>query len=229
MRVNASMVTGGLTARVLRWSVLVKTFRRAQRPRPVGVNPAQSGRAPRSQGRVPPAAIRKFLGAAGAGSCAPRYTCLVPVPRRHPSRLALFAGVAMATLTLASCQSRTPAGDATPPPARTSAADTDFPLRMLPDEVRDYVAGHPEALMLDVRDSSEWNDDMGHIAGSKSIPLKALGGRIGEIGAWKDKPIIVISRVGDRGGAAVVALREAGFKQVTGLEGGLEAWRRAGL
>lgn len=100
---------------------------------------------------------------------------------------------------------------------------------MKPDEVRDYVAGHPEALLLDVRDTSEWNDDMGHIEGSMSIPLKQLGGRIGEIEEWKDKPIVVISRLGDRGGAAVVALREAGFKQVTGLEGGLEAWRKAGF
>ena len=100
---------------------------------------------------------------------------------------------------------------------------------MRPDEVRDYVAGHPEALLLDVRDASEWNDDMGHIDGSRLIPLRQLGGRIGEIEAWKDKPIVVISRLGDRGGAAVVALREAGFKQVTGLEGGLEAWRKAGF
>ena len=40
---------------------------------------------------------------------------------------------------------------------------------------------------------------------------------------------MVISRVGDRGGAAVIVLREAGFNEVTGLEGGLEAWRKAGF
>jgi len=37
-----------------------------------------------------------------------------------------------------------------------------------------------------------------------------------------------VSRLGDRGGAAVVVLREAGFTQVSTIDGGLEAWRRAG-
>lgn len=134
----------------------------------------------------------------------------------------------MASLALSSCESRAPVSEGAQVSAKPPVAEG-LPLRMKPDEVRDYLGGHAEALVLDVRDTSEWNDDLGHIKGSKSIPLSQLGGRLQEIEDWKDLPIVVISRVGDRGGAAVIVLREAGFKQVTGLEGGLEAWRKAGL
>jgi sulfur dioxygenase len=130
-------------------------------------------------------------------------------------------------MTLAGCQSRT---DTDAGSARSAKVipDSQLPLRMRPKEIRDFLDGHPEALILDVRDSTEWNDDLGHIQGSKLVPLRSLGGRLQEIEGWRDKPIVVVSRLGDRGGAAVIVLREAGFQQVTGVEGGLEAWRRAG-
>jgi rhodanese-related sulfurtransferase len=116
------------------------------------------------------------------------------------------------------------------PPATVKMQDTvpEFPRRMPAEVVHAYLARHPEALLLDVRSPQEWNDDVGHIDGSKQIPLKELGGRIDELDPWRDKPVIVVSRIGDRGGAAVVVLREAGFAQVSTIEGGLEAWRRAG-
>lgn len=152
----------------------------------------------------------------------------MPVPYRMIPRLALCAAVATAALAVTGCQSRSPSGEGVQVSAKPPV-DQDLPLRMKPDEVRDYLGGHSEALLLDVRDTSEWNDDLGHITGSKSIPLSQLGGRLQEIEDWKDLPIVVISRVGDRGGAAVIVLREAGFNEVTGLEGGLEAWRKAGF
>jgi len=116
------------------------------------------------------------------------------------------------------------------PPATVKMQDTvpEFPRRMPAEVVHAYLARHPEALLLDVRSPDEWNDDVGHIDGSKQIPLKELGGRIDELEPWRDKPVVVVSRLGDRGGAAVVVLREAGFTQVTALDGGLESWRRAG-
>jgi rhodanese-related sulfurtransferase len=99
---------------------------------------------------------------------------------------------------------------------------------MKPREVRDFVRAHPEALLLDVRNAAEWNDDVGHMDGSRQIPLALLGGQLTEIEAWKHKPVITISRIGDRSAAAALVLREAGFTEVTNLEGGLEAWRKAG-
>ncbi len=91
-----------------------------------------------------------------------------------------------------------------------------------------YLADHPEALVLDVREPAEWNDDLGHIEGAKQIPLETLEARLAEIDAWKDKPVIVVCRSGERSERAVETLRAAGFKLAVNLEGGMSAWKGAG-
>lgn len=144
---------------------------------------------------------------------------------QFPHHIALLMALC-STLGLSGCQSNSADGQARPV-ARAGAANG-LPIRMKPHEVRDFVRDHPEALLLDVRDSSEWRDDVGHVEGSRQIPLSLLGGRLTEIEGWKHKPVVTISRIGDRSAAAALVLREAGFTQVTNLEGGLEAWRKAG-
>ena len=130
---------------------------------------------------------------------------------------------------LAGCQSRPAREDDAPRAGRTPAADPGLPARMPARAAHEFLAKHPEALLLDVRNAPEWNDDVGHIEGAVLIPLSELGGRLAEIEGWKNKPVVVVSRVGDRGGAAVLVLREAGFTRVTGIDGGMVAWREAGL
>jgi rhodanese-related sulfurtransferase len=138
--------------------------------------------------------------------------------------IALFVLV-IGSLALAGCGS-SPERD-TRPAGKASAAPA-WPMRLKPFEVREFIQKHPETLLIDVRDLTEWNDDVGHIDGSRRIPLSQLGGRLTEIEAWKNKPVIAISRLGDRSAAAALVLREAGFTEVSSLDGGLEAWRRAG-
>jgi len=93
-------------------------------------------------------------------------------------------------------------------------------------ETRGFLSAHPEALVLDVRNASEWDDDLGHIDGARQIPLGELGGRVGEIEAWKDKPVVVVCRDGARSRDACRTLTAAGFQQVMNLEGGMVAWRQ---
>src|SRR5262245_21071436 len=52
-------------------------------------------------------------------------------------------------------------------------------------EARGYLSAHPDALVLDVRDASEWDGDLGHIEGARQIPLSELGTRMREIDSWK--------------------------------------------
>ena len=101
---------------------------------------------------------------------------------------------------------------------------------LLPDELsataaRRFLAAHPEALVLDVRNPDEWNDDLGHIERARQIPLPELARRAGEIAAWKEKPIVVVCRAGGRSREATGMLRAAGFTQAMNLEGGMLAWR----
>jgi rhodanese-related sulfurtransferase len=93
-------------------------------------------------------------------------------------------------------------------------------------EARGFLSAHPEALVLDVREAAEWDDELGHIDGARRIPLGELGGRLGEIEAWKDKPVAVVCRVGSRSRDACRTLTAAGFQQVNNLEGGMVAWRQ---
>lgn len=83
------------------------------------------------------------------------------------------------------------------------------------------------ALILDVRDAKEFAT--GHLPRARHIPLKELAGRLGEIGKFKDKPVIVTCRGGTRSGAACRFLRKSGFSNVFQLKGGVVAWQQASL
>jgi rhodanese-related sulfurtransferase len=86
---------------------------------------------------------------------------------------------------------------------------------------------HEDALVLDVREQSEWSD--GHIAKARHIPLGKLKDRLAELEKFKDKPIIAVCRSGNRSGSACGVLKKAGFENLHNLAGGMQAWEQAGL
>jgi sulfur dioxygenase len=98
---------------------------------------------------------------------------------------------------------------------------------MQPAAARAFLAAHPDALVLDVRDPEEWDDDLGHIEGARQIPLPQLSARMAEIAAWKYRPVVVLCRVGVRSQQAAELLIASGYQQVIHLEGGMEAWRKS--
>ena len=81
------------------------------------------------------------------------------------------------------------------------------------------------AVVLDVRDNGEFNG--GHLPNARNIPVVDLEKRVGELPSGK--PVLVVCASGQRAGRAITALRKAGRDQVFSLEGGLAAWRSAGL
>ncbi len=81
------------------------------------------------------------------------------------------------------------------------------------------------ALLVDVREPSEWRD--GHAPDARHIPLGSLQGRLGEIP--RDRDVLLICRSGNRSGAAQRLLRQQGYEQVFNVSGGMGAWQRAGL
>lgn len=80
------------------------------------------------------------------------------------------------------------------------------------------------ALLLDVRETSEW--EAGHIADAVHIPLGELAERAAELP--RDREIVAVCRVGGRSGRATAYLRESGYR-VVNLAGGMQAWDAAGL
>lgn len=74
--------------------------------------------------------------------------------------------------------------------------------------------------VLDVREPVE--REVASLPNTLEIPLRELAQRISELP--RDREIIVYCRAGSRSAQAVQALREAGFKRVRGLAGGINAW-----
>lgn len=107
-----------------------------------------------------------------------------------------------------------------------------FGNRLLGIKEVDHIAAmqlinHKNALVLDVREQSEY--DAGHVLNSKLIPLGKLRERIGELEKYRERPVILVCRSGQRSAAACGLLGKQGFAQVYNLNGGVTAWQKAKL
>jgi rhodanese-related sulfurtransferase len=91
---------------------------------------------------------------------------------------------------------------------------------MTPEE----AAARSDLHLLDVREPDEWL--AGHIAGAQHIPLGELRERLAEVP--KDRTVLAVCRSGSRSEAATRGLRTLGYT-AENLEGGVTAWKRAGL
>ncbi len=77
-------------------------------------------------------------------------------------------------------------------------------------------------VFLDLRDASEFNK--GHISGAVNIPASKLAERMVELEKYKDKPIILVCKMGQQAGAAGKQLRAGGYTQVNRMTGGMMEW-----
>lgn len=84
-----------------------------------------------------------------------------------------------------------------------------------------------DAVVIDVRTDKEFNE--GHIVNSIHIPQTDINGRIKELEKYKDKPIIVSCRSGQRSGHVCGVLKKNGFDHIYNLAGGVAAWQSANL
>lgn len=107
-----------------------------------------------------------------------------------------------------------------------------FGNRLLGIKEVDHIAAmqlinHKNALILDVRQESEYA--AGHVLNSKLIPVGKLKDRIGELEKYRERPIVVVCRSGQRSASACGLLGKQGFAQVYNLNGGIIAWQKASL
>jgi rhodanese-related sulfurtransferase len=84
-----------------------------------------------------------------------------------------------------------------------------------------------KAAILDVRDAAEFA--AGHLPNARNIPLADLDQRIGELDKLKSKSVVVVCQSGARASSAAGKLAKAGFTDVVNLDGGVAAWKTAGL
>ncbi|MGQ9685916.1 MAG: rhodanese-like domain-containing protein [Thiobacillaceae bacterium] len=89
------------------------------------------------------------------------------------------------------------------------------------------LLNHEDALILDVREDSEYRD--GRIPKARHIPLRQLKDRLKDLEKYKDRAIVAVCRTGSRSSHACRLLRQAGYERVHNLAGGMVAWEQAGL
>jgi rhodanese-related sulfurtransferase len=100
---------------------------------------------------------------------------------------------------------------------------------MLPVEsLKQQLDADADVLMLDVRATTEYNGEMGHIAGARNVPLEELPARLAELNTHKSRPIRILCRTDRRSAQAARLLDEAGFADAQVIRGGMTAWRAKG-
>jgi len=89
------------------------------------------------------------------------------------------------------------------------------------EALKQKLDAREDVFVLDVREPHEYQ--IVNI-GAPLIPLGSLESRIGELAAQKDREIVVHCKTGGRSQKAALALKQAGFTNVSNLTGGITAW-----
>jgi uncharacterized membrane protein YdjX (TVP38/TMEM64 family)/rhodanese-related sulfurtransferase len=97
------------------------------------------------------------------------------------------------------------------------------------DELASLLKEGPSIALIDVRGVDEFTGPLGHIADAANLPVGELPKRLAEINALKERPVILVCRTDKRSATAATLLRNAGFRDVGVLRGGMEQWNQKGL
>jgi len=89
------------------------------------------------------------------------------------------------------------------------------------EELKRKLDAKEDVFVLDVREPHEY--PIANL-GAPLIPLGELEKRVGELAAQKDREVVVHCRSGARSQKAALILKNAGFKNVENLAGGVLAW-----
>jgi glyoxylase-like metal-dependent hydrolase (beta-lactamase superfamily II)/rhodanese-related sulfurtransferase len=84
-------------------------------------------------------------------------------------------------------------------------------------------------VIIDVREPEEYRDELGHLQGSRLIPLRALPAKAAELENLKSSEIVLVCRAGVRSATAAAILTALGFDHASNLKGGMLEWNEAGL
>lgn len=97
------------------------------------------------------------------------------------------------------------------------------PVDLSIEETRELIESQEDLFILDVRTTDEFNQ--GHIEGAEQISVDDLKDRMGELEEYKDKPVLVYCRSGNRSSKAVDILLDNGFTNIYHMDEGFMNWR----
>lgn len=91
-----------------------------------------------------------------------------------------------------------------------------------PQQLSDLI-NKEEGMVLDIRDSKDFKD--GHIVNAKNITVAGLEKHMSELNSHKQKPIIVVCKMGQTATGITKRLKAEGFESVYKLSGGIMEWK----
>ncbi len=97
---------------------------------------------------------------------------------------------------------------------------------MSPAQLKKRIAANRKLVLLDVRTKEEF--DAGHLKGATWVERGVVEFMLLRQLPDPDAEIIVYCKVGNRTALAAKSLKNAGYRSVTGLEGGFDEWARQG-
>lgn len=84
-----------------------------------------------------------------------------------------------------------------------------------------------DAVLIDIRAAAEFAK--GHILNARNVPLAQTDVLVENLVKNKQKSLIVYCESGRQSPSATAKLRRGGYENAVSLDGGLAAWRQAGL
>ena len=79
-----------------------------------------------------------------------------------------------------------------------------------------------DGVFLDLRDGGDFKQ--GHIVDAMHIPMAKLAARKDELEPYRDRPVVLVCKMGQQAGAASKQLRADGFGKVYKMAGGMLEW-----
>ena len=79
-----------------------------------------------------------------------------------------------------------------------------------------------DGVFVDLRDAGDYKQ--GHIVGAVNIPAAKIGDRMAELEKYRDKPIVLVCKLGQQSGAAGKQLKAAKYEKVYKMTGGMLEW-----
>ncbi len=103
-----------------------------------------------------------------------------------------------------------------------TAAETDGQWQISVHELEERRRRGDDLVLVDVREPREW--EIAHLPGARLIPLAHLPERVSELDTSRE--LVLYCHTGQRSARALEFLRQAGFRKLKNLRGGIDAWSR---
>jgi rhodanese-related sulfurtransferase len=97
--------------------------------------------------------------------------------------------------------------------------------QVTPQQVREQRERGDAVVVIDVRESNEWN--LGHVPGAMHISRGVLEGNI-EARVPRDANVVLYCASGNRSALSARSLEEMGYTRVASMSGGFKEWVAAG-